>query len=227
MKKFFITGLVILLPVALTLAIVIFIFNLLTVPFLGMVKTVFERYDLFSHGFLFFDADQLQTFVAQLLILACLFFITVVLGLIARWFFFRSLLKVAEYLVNHIPFVSTIYNTCQDVIKTIFTSKNKSFKQVVLVRFPNPHSYSIGLITREEIPCLQGTTHHDSVAVFVPTTPNPTSGFLVMYKQTDLIYLNMKVEDAFKYIISCGLLSPTFSQMTKEEALEALANQAG
>lgn len=218
LKKYFVTGLVILLPVTLTVAIVIFILNLLTNPFLGAVKAVFDRYHLFETGFLFLNADQLQNFIAQILIIVSLLVLTIGLGLIARWFFFRSFIKLTDYIVRHIPLVSTIYKTCQDVIKTIFTSKTKSFKQVVIVRFPNPETYSIGLITREELPGLKGTSHEDSIAVFVPTTPNPTSGFLVMYKQHDLIYLDMRVEDAFKYIISCGVILPSFTAISKEEA---------
>jgi uncharacterized membrane protein len=220
MKKYFITGLVILLPVALTIAIVRFIFNLLTIPFLGMVKTIFEHYHLLDEGFLLLNAEQVQTLVAKILILISLFFIVMGLGLIARWFFFKTLIKFAEFIVRRIPLVSSIYNTCQDVIKTIFTSKTKSFKQVVLVRFPNIHTYSIGLITRDEMPSLANTSHADAVAVFVPTTPNPTSGFLVMFKPDDLIYLDMKVEDAFKYIISCGVISPHFKTLSKEEVLK-------
>lgn len=215
MKKYFITGLVILLPVALTVAIVIFIFNLLTVPFLGIVKTVFDHYDLFESGFLFLNPDQLQGVFAQMLILGSLFFLTISLGLIAHWFFFRTFIRIAEYVVKKIPLVNTIYKTCSEVINTIFTSKNQSFKQVVLVRFPNPDTFSLGLVTREEIPSLKETMYQDVIAVFVPTTPNPTSGFLIMYKKEDVIYLDMKVEDAFKYIISCGLLTPAFNPLAK------------
>lgn len=218
MKKYFITGLVILLPLALTTAIVLFIFNLLTVPFLGIVNAVFDRYHLFEGGFFLLNTDQVQNLSAQLLILVSLFFLAIGLGFIARWFFFKTFFKFAEYIVKHIPFVSAIYRTCQDVIKTIFTSKTNSFKQVVLVRFPNPETYSIGLVTREEIPSLAGTSHADAVAVFVPTTPNPTSGFLVMFKPADLIYLDMKVEEAFKYIISCGVITSSFKTISKEEA---------
>ncbi|WP_079989344.1 DUF502 domain-containing protein [Candidatus Protochlamydia phocaeensis] len=218
MKKYFITGLVILLPVALTIAIVVFLFNLLTVPFLGIIKAVFNRYDLFAHGFLFLNPDQLENLVAQLLILASLFLITIGLGLFARWFFFRGIMRVAEYLVKHIPLVSPIYRTCKDVIKTLFTSQTNSFKQVVLVRFPNPQTYSIGLITREDIPYLKQVGHENAVSVFIPTTPNPTSGFLVIYQQKDLIYLDMKVEDAFKYIISCGVIAPPLNSTAPEKA---------
>lgn len=217
MKKYFITGLVILLPLALTIAIVVFIFNFLTGPFLGIVRTVFDHYHLFEGGFFLLNADQIQNLVAKLLILVSLFFIVIGLGFIARWFLFKTFIKFAEYIVKRIPLVSPIYKTCQDVIKTLFTSKTQSFKQVVLVRFPHPNTYSIGLITREEIPSLANTSHSDAIAVFVPTTPNPTSGFLVMFKPSDLIYLNMKVEDAFKYIISCGVISPEFNAISKEE----------
>ena len=108
------------------------------------------------------------------------------------------------------------------MIKTLFTSKTNSFKQVVLIPFPQPDTYSIGLITRDEIPHLAGTLYHDSVAVFVPTTPNPTSGFLLMFKQADLTYLDMKVEDAFKMIISCGVIIPDFKVISKEEALRQM-----
>lgn len=223
MKKYFITGLVILLPLALTIAIVGFIFNFLTGPFLGIVKTVFDHYHLFEEGFFLLTATQIQNLVAKLLILVSLFFIVIGLGFIARWFLFKTFIKFAEYIVKRIPLVNSIYKTCQDVIKTIFTSKTKSFKQVVLVRFPHPNTYSIGLITREEMPSLINTSHADAIAVFVPTTPNPTSGFLIMFKPADLIYLNMKVEDAFKYIISCGVISPDFEVISKEQAvLQAL-----
>jgi uncharacterized membrane protein len=215
MKRYFITGLVILLPVALTIAIVVFVFNLLTVPFLGVVKTVFDQYGLFENGFLFLNAEQIQNLVAQLLILISLFCITIALGYIARWFFFHAMIKFAEYIVKHIPLVSTIYKTSQDVIKTIFTSETNSFKQVVLVHFPNAESYSIGLVTREGIPGLKDTDYESAVAVFVPTTPNPTSGFMVMYKESDLIYLDMKVEEAFKYVISCGMILPDFKKFEK------------
>lgn len=212
MKKLFITGLIILLPVTLTLAILAFFVNLLTTPFLGIVTAIFSRFDLFNHGFGVFDPEQLQTFTAQILILVCLFFLTVGLGYLARWFFFTSLMRIAEYVVIKIPFVNTIYKVCQDVINTIFTTQTNSFKQVVLVRFPNVQSYSIGLITREDIGKINGTPFDIPVAVFVPTTPNPTSGFLVFFEKKDLVYLDMRVEDAFKYIISCGVIAAPFNK---------------
>lgn len=218
MKKFFITGLVILLPVALTLSIVLFIFNLLTVPFLGIVKTVFDHYKIFAGGFLFLQPDQIQNLIAQTLIFISLFFIVIGLGFIARWFFFNTLLRFAEYIVIRIPLVNVIYKTSQDIIKTLFNSETKSFKHVVLVPFPSQENYSIGFITKENLPDIRGSSQ-ESVAVFVPTTPNPTSGFLMVFKQSDIIYLDITVEEAFKYIISCGVISPEFKVKSNQEVL--------
>lgn len=216
MKKYFITGLVILLPLALTFAIIVFLFNFLTTPFLGIVQTIFNHYDLFKTGFWFLSSTQLQTLIAQVLILFFLFFFTLLLGYIAHWFFFLTLIKVAEYIVKKIPFVRTVYKTCNDIISTLFSTKSQSFKQVVLVRFPNPNSFAIGFITREAISGFKDTNYANLISVFVPTTPNPTSGFLILYKSEDITYLDMKVEDAFKYIISCGLVSPPLGIISQE-----------
>lgn len=221
-KKYFITGLVLLLPLTLTAIIVMFIFNTLTGPFLDAVTAVFERYHLFQNGFLLLSSAETQNFFAKLLILTCLFFICLGLGIITRWFFFKTFIQIAEYIVNRIPFVGSIYNTCQDIIKTLFTSQASSFKQVVLVKFFSS-SYSIGFITREDIAGLKGTDFGPAVAVFIPTTPNPTSGFLLFYKKEDLIYLEMKVEDAFKYIVSCGLIGPPFKQLPEKPTLADIA----
>lgn len=213
MKKYFITGLVILLPVALTIVVVAFFFNLFTDPFVGGVKAVFERYNLFTTGFLFLSASQLQIFLGKILVLMLIFAFTLGLGIIARWFFFNAIIDFTNYIVQKIPLVRSIYKTSQDVIQTIFTSDTRSFKQVVLVKFPNPATYSIGLVTREDIPAFSESGLKNTVAVFVPTTPNPTSGFLIMFDPAELIYLDMTVEDAFKYIISCGMILPAFKSM--------------
>jgi uncharacterized membrane protein len=216
MKKYFVTGLVILLPLALTLAIVIFLFNLLTQPFAGIVQSIFTHYNIFQNGFLFLSADQVQRYIGQLVILLFLFFFTVSLGILARWFFIHYIIRFSEKVFLRIPFINSIYNACKDVIKTIFASQNNSFKQVVMVRFPNVDTYSIGLVTRENLPNIHGG-EEKLTAVFVPTTPNPTSGFLMMFKESELTYLNMKVEDAFKYIISCGVIAPSFQVLEKQD----------
>lgn len=211
MKKYFITGLIILLPVALTFVILLFIFNLLTEPFAGIVQSFMNKYNFFPNGFLFFTPAQVKEFVSQVLILVVLFLFTVGLGIVTSWFFFHYMIRFWEAIIHRIPFVRSVYKTCQEVIQTIFASKTNSFKQVVMAPFPNPQTYSFGLVTSEDVGKL---TKDPLVAVFVPTTPNPTSGFLMLYKREDLIFLDMKVEDAFKYIISCGVIASPFSVIT-------------
>lgn len=223
MKKYFITGLVILLPVTLTLAVVLFIFNFLTEPFLGLTKAILDHYGLASSGFLFLSADQLQNFISKILILLVLFGFTILLGAVGRKFFVHFMIRMWEYAVHRIPLVSSIYKACQDVIKTIFASKNSAFKQVVMVRFPNADTHTIGLVTRDEMPGLESTIGSDLVVVFVPTTPNPTSGFLTIYKKEDVVPLDMSIEDAFKYVISCGvIMAPFNAQPVSKKSYESL-----
>lgn len=206
MKRYFVTGLVILLPLALTLAIVVFLFNFLTEPFADIVKTIFEHYDVFKSGFLFLSASHIQKFISQIIVLALLFFLCVGLGLLARWFFFHYLMSFWEYILYKIPVISNVYKTSRDIINTLFSTGTNSFKQVVLVPYPSKEGKAIGFVTKEDIenPMNKG---RPLVAVFVPTTPNPTSGFLMLFEKQDLIYLDMKVEEALKYVISCGVVA--------------------
>lgn len=215
MKKYFITGVVILLPVALTIAIVIFIFNLLTEPFVGIVKGILSHYGLLGEGFWFLSADQIQKYISQIIILFLLFFFTIGLGFLARWFFVHYFIRFWDQIVKRIPVISSVYKTFQDVIQTIFTTDTNSFKQVVLVPFPSTDTLAVGLVTKENMPGI-GKDPQSLASVFVPTTPNPTSGFLMMFKQEDLIYIDMKVEDALKYVISCGVISAPFYTSSKD-----------
>lgn len=221
LKAYFITGLVILLPLALTLAIMTFLFNLLTEPFAGIVKAILGHYNLLDSGFLFLSAAQVQQLFSQILILALLFFVTVSLGFIARWFFFHYIVGFWERMLAKIPFIRGVYKMCRDIIETLFVSSSNSFKQVVLVPFPTPDTQAIGLVTNKNISGLD-QTGNPLVAVFVPTTPNPTSGFLMLFKETDLIYLDMKVEAALKYVISCGAVPTPLNPLSKEELLNNL-----
>lgn len=214
-RKYFLTGLAVLLPVTLTILIVIFVFNLLTAPFAGMIKGALSYHHLLQK-----TPEKLQELLSQLIILVLLFFFTIFLGMIGRWLLIRYIIRFSERLVQRIPFIRAVYNTCKDVIKTLFTSQNKSFKQVVLVPYPNDKIYTIGLVTRDDMRGLGSYADEDLVGVFVPCTPNPTSGFLMMFKKKDLIFLEMKVEDAFKYIISCGVISIPFEAQAKRKIQE-------
>lgn len=213
MKKYFITGLIILLPLTLTLLIVFFLFNLLTAPFAGLVQQLLDHYNLLQHNFLFFSSQQLQRAMSQLLVLVFLFCGTILLGAFARRVFFLYILKVSDFFFKRIPLVRTIYKICQDVIKTIFSNTTQSFSQVVLAPFPSAESSSIGFVTCDPFPDIVEKGGQKWVSVFIPTTPNPTSGYLLLYKKEQLIYSDMSVENAFKCIVSCGIVtSPSPSQ---------------
>jgi uncharacterized membrane protein len=208
MKKYFITGLAVLLPLTLTLFIVVFVFNRLTDPFAGITKEILKQ-----NHFLEKTPPQLQHLISQVIIVTLIFFSTVFVGMIGRWLIVRYILRFTEKILRRIPFIRSVYNTCKDVIKTLFISEGKSFKQVVMVPYPNATTYCIGLLTRENMVGLGSHSDEELVAIFVPCTPNPTSGFLMMFRKNELIYLDMSVEEAFKYIISCGVISVSFNPL--------------
>jgi uncharacterized membrane protein len=207
MKKYFATGIVVLLPLALTFWIVSFIINILTTPFMGMAETILSAIGLQDVSFLFLSSNQVLQYSSQILVLVFLFAVIVGIGAVGRHFFFKYLMKIGDKILHKIPVISTVYKTTQELIQTILTTTNKSFKQVVLVPFPTVDSWSIGLVTRDDIEIEK------RVAVFIPTTPNPTSGFLVMFTREQIIPLDMKVEEALRYVISCGVLMTPIRKM--------------
>jgi uncharacterized membrane protein len=214
-KKYLITGLIILLPLALTIFVIKFFFNLLTDPFVGGVKGALNYFGLFNSGSFLVNSDELQLIISKILILIFLFAFTVLLGFLTSWFLIRYLIKIWDYILHRIPIVRTIYKGSQDVINTIFSDKNQSFKQVLMVPFTHPNAYSIGFVTRDDLAPINDPNGTPLSTVFIPTTPNPTSGFLVIFEKKDLIYLDMKVEEAFKCIISCGVISKNFTSTSQ------------
>lgn len=208
MKKHFITGLVILLPLAVTVAIVIFIVNFLTKPFVGVVVNFLKEFDILNKNFLFLTADQIVLYGSKFLVLVCLFLCTLLLGMIARWFFFKALLNLSDKILHRIPVINKVYKTTQEIIKTIFVTDKTAFKQVVMVPFPKEGTYIMGLISRDSPEICSEKAGSPLISVLVPTTPNPTTGFLLMYKKEDIIHLDLKPEAAIKYIVSCGVITP-------------------
>lgn len=208
MKKYFITGLVILLPIAVTVFVLAFIINFLTQPFIGLVSQFLAHFDIINRGFLFLTPEQVVRYGSQLIILVFLFLATVLLGMFARWFFIHALLRLGDSVLHRIPIVNKVYKTSQEIIKTLFVSDKNSFKQVVMVAFPHPGIYMIGLIAREAPEVCSQNLGEKMISVLIPTTPNPTTGFLVMFKKEELIYLDMRPEEAIKYIVSCGVIVP-------------------
>lgn len=216
MKKYFFTGLALLLPLAVTIGIVVFLVNLLTTPFLGITQTFLEHLNLFQSGFLFLDKEQIIFIFSQILILVILFIGTILLGMLTRWVVVNYFLNLGDGLIQRIPLINTIYKASREMIGGIFSPGKRSFKRVVMVPFPHSDSLGIGFVTHEEV---QGPGGKKLIAVFIPTTPNPTSGFLMFFTEDKTIPIDMSVEDALKYTISCGVVSAELK--TKQESAYA------
>lgn len=199
---------VILLPLAVTIAIIFFIVNFLTQPFIGAMTDFLRNTGIANRGFLFLSPEQLIRYGSQLLILLGIFAFTILLGMIARWFFFKSLISLSDRILHRIPLVNKVYKTTQEIIKTLFVTDKTSFKQVVMVPFPKEGSYILGLVSRESPKTCSEKAGKKLFSVLIPTTPNPTTGFLLMYAEEDITFLDMKPETAIKYIVSCGVITP-------------------
>jgi len=129
-------------------------------------------------------------------------------GLLTRNFVGRKIVRLGENIVDRIPLVRVIYAGVKQLLETIFLQKTEAFKKVALVEYPRRGAYVIGFITGESKGEVQNKTDKNMINIFIPTTPNPTSGFYILIPEDELILLNMSVEDAFKLIISGGIVSP-------------------
>jgi len=134
-------------------------------------------------------------------------FILLVTGVFAANIFGRKLVDLWESILGHIPLVRTVYSSVKQVSETLLSSDNKSFRKVVLVQYPREGIWSLGFLSNEGLARACDKTGRNLMSVFVPTTPNPTSGFIVMLPKEDIIEMEMSVEDAFKYIISMGVVT--------------------
>ena len=147
-----------------------------------------------------FDIPGLGIFV--------LFVGLVTVGALARFYFINYFITLGERLINRIPFFSNIYSAMKQLFSSIFSEKKDRFSKVVLVEFPRKGVYALGLITGVTEGELQLKTVQKVYNVFLPTTPNPTSGFFIMFPEDEMSVLDMTVEDAFKVIISGGIVTP-------------------
>jgi uncharacterized membrane protein len=131
-----------------------------------------------------------------------------VVGRLARNYAGRKMIHLVDISLLRIPLLNKIYGTVKQVNEAFTSSNKSSFKQVVLVQFPRTGQYAVGFVTGSDHQEIQMKTNQRMVSVFVPTTPNPTSGFLVMVPEAEVIKLEMSVADGVKYIVSLGSIAP-------------------
>ncbi len=219
MRKHFLTGLAILLPVVLTTVIVSWLVNFLTKPFIGFVAPILESMDLLDKPFLFLNPKELLLYSSRILILMMLFLICIGIGFLTRLYFLKQLIRLGDWFLHRIPLVNKVYKASKDVVTTIFEDHTTAFQKVALVPYPHSKSYCLGLITSESLP--KGSTYEkqDTVSVFVPGAPNPTIGFMILFRPEQIIPVDMKVEDALRTIVSCGALAT--EEMDKLAAADA------
>lgn len=201
LKKYFSTGLAILLPIILTAMIVLFFVNLVTAPFLETVKSLLG-------SFLFTKSEALITVLSKFLILFFIFGFILLLGLMGKLFLVDYLLKWGDYFFHRVPYFNKIYVACQDVVKSLFSSTSQSFTQAVLVPYPQSGNLSVGFVTCESLKIIDFEHTNEFVSVFVPETPNLSGGFMLLFKRDQLVFSNMKVDEAMKFVVSCGITMP-------------------
>lgn len=152
---------------------------------------------------------------------------TVLIGWVAKGLVGRSLIRFGESLVSRTPIVRSIYNAVKQIAETIFANSDKNFEKACLIEHPRKGVYAIAFITTDAKGEVHRKLPHDDriVTVFMPTTPNPTSGFLLFVPASDIIELDMSVEDAAKLVISAGLVYPAGQPAPAEGAIALSARE--
>jgi len=189
LRNYFITGVVVLIPIGFTLY--------LSKILIGISSKLIPK-NLNPNHYLPFDIPGIEILISILLI-------TIVGGL-SLSFFGRRILKLIDDLFKRIPFLRTVYSAIVQMTET-FSKKDENKKSVVLVEYPRKGVWAVGFATKENTGEMAEKTNKKLINVFVPTTPNPTSGFLLMFPIEDVIYLNMTFEEASKFIVSAGTSS--------------------
>ncbi len=194
LRKYLIAGLLVWLPLAATVVIIKLLIDLLNKTIL-LFPPEWQPETLFGISIPGFGI------IIGVLIL-------ILTGVFAANLFGRKLVGFWEAILGRIPLVRTIYSSVKQVLETLFSSNSESFRRVVLIEYPRKDIWSLGFQTNEALSAAREASGKELVSVFVPTTPNPTSGFIIMLPAEDITQLDISVEDGFKFIISMGVIVP-------------------
>lgn len=187
MKKYLVTGILIWVPILISLLFIRVIFRFSDYALLILPSA--------------YRPDVLLGVHIPGLGLIFVFLLLWITGLLFRNMFGKFIVSVWEVVVTHIPLVSSIHNGVKQALKVIFTT-NKSFQEVVLVEYPRRDCWSVAFVTNRQE--AHGIFKHDTLTLFIPTTPNPTSGYVFVVDETQVHYLDMPVDEAVKFVISLG-----------------------
>jgi len=190
LRNYFFTGIVVLVPIGITLYLTKFLIG---------ISSKLIPVEINPNSYLPYSIPGLE-------IILSVIFITFIGGL-SLSFIGKKILQLVNDLFKRIPILRTIYSAIVQMTET-FTPKRKSKKSVVLIEYPRKGSWAVAFVTKENQGEISKKTNKDLVNVFVPTTPNPTSGFLLMFPKDEVIYLDMTFEEASKFIVSAGTSNP-------------------
>jgi len=193
-RRYIVAGLLVWVPLGVTVLVVKFLIDLMDQLLLLI------PYDYRPEVLLGFNIPGLGVLLALVIV--------IVTGVVVANLFGRQLVRVWEDFLARIPLVRSIYSSVKQVTETIFSSNGNSFRQVVLIEYPRKGIWTLAFLTGEGIKGFEDKTGESLINVFVPTTPNPTSGFFLMIRREDAIELDISVDSALKMIISTGVVVP-------------------
>ncbi|MCX5845094.1 MAG: DUF502 domain-containing protein [Deltaproteobacteria bacterium] len=203
LKQIFLTGLAVTIPIGLTLYILFFLIDIMD----GLLKIIPVRYH---------PDTLLGIHIPGLGIIVTLALITIA-GLVTTSYVGYKIVQSGEDLVDRIPFVRNIYQAIKKISDSMFMDKRSSFKKVVLVEFPRKGVYTIGFVTGVPSGEIRKKAGQNCISVFLPTTPNPTSGYLIIVPEDELVPMDMSVEEALTFIISVGIVTPSDRPKRREK----------
>lgn len=195
LRNYFLAGILVTAPITITIYVT---WGFL--KFLDNKITPFIPYDYNPNTYLPVEIPGLG------LLIALVFFTFV--GWLTRNFFGRLIVRISEYIVERVPVINTIYSAIKQIFETVMASKSEAFKEVVMFEYPRKGIWVMGFVTGVSKGEVQDLTDNETVNIFLPTTPNPTSGFLLFLPKKDIIYMKMSVEEGIKLIVSGGIISP-------------------
>ena len=189
-RNYFIAGVVVLIPLGITIYFTLFLIN---------ISSKILPKELNPNHYLPYDIPGVEIIISILLI--------TFIGWVSLSFIGKKLLEIFNNILKRIPFLRTVYSAIAQMIET-FTKREEGKKNVVLVEYPRKGSWAVGFATKDNTGEITKKTKKNLVNVFIPTTPNPTSGFLLMFPKEEIIYLDMTFEEASKFIVSAGTSNP-------------------
>jgi uncharacterized membrane protein len=213
LRRYLLTGIVVTAPISITIY--------LTYIFLTFIDSHVTK--LFPD--LWYNGLYGGTTIPGLgLIVAIAFFIFV--GWFATNFLGRLIIRISEYIVDRVPVIRTLYGAVKQIFETIMASQSSAFREAVMLEYPRKGVWSIGFVTGRTEGEVQHNTKEETINVFVPTTPNPTSGYLLFVPKKELVYLDMTVEEAVKLVVSAGIITPPEKKADKKPAKKASSKKA-